>query len=180
MVKDLDLRIGHIEPADLLEIRISEAEAVAARERVLRMMAYHDTSRADLLHRLTRDGYPAELASDIVDSLSESGIVDDSRYAASFAHLLSEVRGYGRSRVRRELLAHGIAPALVEAALEEVTDDDREAQRAAELARSLVARTGRDVHRLASRLSRKGFSTDVALRAARATVEALPAEEEDA
>jgi SOS response regulatory protein OraA/RecX len=80
------------------------------------------------------------------------------------------VRGNGRSRILRELDAHGVDPGLALEAVSDALPAQDEEESAMRLARALAARSNPDVGRIASRLARKGFAPALALRSARTAV----------
>jgi len=170
VVKALELRVGHIEPADELAGRLDATEPRLARDRALRLLTYRDRSTADLLKRLTEDGYPGPVAGQVLTDLTRVGLVDDARFANSTARVLATIRGFGRQRILRELDAHGIDPGLAMAAVAEMLPEADELDSALRLARALATRPKADVSRVAARLVRKGFATPLALRAARQAI----------
>ncbi|MDO8848396.1 MAG: RecX family transcriptional regulator [Coriobacteriia bacterium] len=172
VLRDLDLREDDVVDTSELTERIASIAPVRARERALRLLMYRERSSFEITKRLSDDGYPEDVASLITEDLLRTGLVDDERFAESYARALIQARGYGRSRALRELSARGIAPELALSALEELAPDDGEDQRARVRARSLV-RPNDTVDRLAARLIRRGFSQSVALRAARDTLTAI-------
>jgi regulatory protein len=121
---------------------------------------------------LRRRGAPAEVAAEVADDLVARGYVDD----ASFAHqwVTSRAgRGYGAARLRVELRARGVAPAVIAAALSTLGGDDVIA-RARETARRRLpalrrGRADRVAPRLRDYLLRRGFSTSVVVRIVRET-----------
>jgi SOS response regulatory protein OraA/RecX len=145
----LEIRVGHIEPAEDLGVRLDAAEPRQARDRALRLLAYRDRSVRDLVGRLTGDGYPEAVAAQVAADLARVGIVDDGRFAHNTARVLATVRGFGRLRIRRELESHGIDEGLAEAALSEALPEDEELDSAMRLARAIAARPGSDVSRVA-------------------------------
>jgi regulatory protein len=180
VVKALELRVGHIEPVEDLDSRIDESEPRQARDRALRLLAYRDRSLSDLVGRLTEDGYAPLVSATVAADLARVGIMDDERFARNTARVLATVRGFGRSRIVRELSAHGIDEMLVQEALAEALPEDEELESALRLARALAARPRADVSRIAARLARKGFSVPMALRAARQVMsEALDGDASD-
>lgn len=170
VVKALGLREGHIEPADDLAARIEAVEPRLARERAYRLLAYRDRTAHELRERLAQDGYPPAVAAALVADLTRMGLVDDDRYARAAARNLATVRGFGSSRVLRELEARGVDPGLAAAATEQALPAEDEEASALRLARALAARPAADVGRVATRLARKGFAPAIALRAARQAV----------
>jgi SOS response regulatory protein OraA/RecX len=177
VVSALDLRVGHIEPLEDLTARIEAAEPRLARDRALRLLTYRDRSTADLMRRLSEDGYPAAVAGQVLADLTRVGLVDDARFASSTARVLATIRGFGRMRIMRELDVHGIDSELASAAVAEMLPEEEELDSALRLAKALAARPKADVSRVATRLVRKGFATPLALRAARQALAELGTDE---
>jgi regulatory protein len=98
-----------------------------------------------------------------VAHLEGIGELDDDRFARRYAEDKRELAGWGSERIREALLARGVAPEHIEAALA-VDDPSRQAERAAEL----LVRRGEplDGERARARalgyLTRKGYSYEVA------------------
>jgi len=88
--------------------------------------------------------------------LSRAGLVDDARFARTRAGNLAE-RGYGDAAIRHDLGRRGIAPEVIQQALESL-------QAEAERARRLVERRGPGA-KTARYLASKGFGEE-ALEAA--------------
>jgi regulatory protein len=172
VVRELDLRAGLVtDPVDL-ERLIDASEPARARERALRLLAYRDRSAHELRTHLMQDGYPQTVADTVVTDLARVGLLDDVRFAAGMTRVLVEVRGYGRTRVARELEVRGVDPAIAAVALDEALPEEDEAASAMRLARAFASRSGADVGRIASRLVRKGFRPALALRVAREAFDA--------
>jgi len=134
-----------------------------AHERVLRLLGYRDRTVHELSQRLRDDGYPSEIADDLVARFVELGYLDDDR----FAHRWTEARrlaGFGPSRIERELRTKGIAPELAHTAAYSSDDDELLSS-----ARTLIARidlTDAAARKRAfARLIRKGYSPTIAGRA---------------
>jgi regulatory protein len=167
----IDLTVGaDVEPAEL-EQALAEIEPTCARERAIRLLTFKERSTAGLTDRLTDDGYPPEVARNVVADLARIGLVDDERFAHMLARTVTKVRGLGRSRALRELLAAGIEPELAQTAVDEALPPDEEAETARRLAEAAARRPGATVDRVAGRLLRRGYRPAVALSAARAAVE---------
>ena len=101
--------------------------------------------------------------------LTEIGELDDERFARRYAEDKRELRGWGAERIREALASRGVAPALVEAALE-ADSHDAQVRRASDL----LARRGRPLDADADRaralgfLTRRGYEYEVAYEAIRA------------
>jgi len=164
---------------DELDRALGEADPACARERALRLLSYKDRSSSGLRARLEDDGYPAAIAREVVADLERIGLVDDARYAASYARNLVEIRRFGRSRALREMTSAGIPAEVAGEALDDVLDADAEAATAAALATVAARRSGATVDKVAARLLRRGYSPRIALAAARDAIESAPAADSD-
>lgn len=169
IVKALGLQAG--DPIDLDDVhaRRLELEPQYARERAFALLAYRERSSAEMTERLTGDGYLQEVVTATVSWLTETGLLDDVRFAEQTARSLISVRGFGRQRALRELRRFGIDHDSATRAIDTVAPSDEEGERACETARRL-SRPSDTVDRLAARLVRRGFSASDALRAARSYV----------
>lgn len=139
------------------------------------MLARREVSEAQVRQRLARRGYDERGVEEAVNRLREERAIDDRRVAGAIARTETNVRGRGRSRVRRQIEAAGIAPALAAQAIDEVfAEIDGEALLTAALDRRLRGRTtiadDREYQRLFRYLLTQGFDADriaAALRARR-------------
>ncbi len=121
---------------------------------------------------MRRRGAPAEVAAEVADDLVARGYVDDASFARQWVTSRAG-RGYGAARLRVELRARGVAPAVIAAALSTLGGDDVIA-RARETARRRLpalrrGRADRVAPRLRDYLLRRGFSTSVVVRIVRET-----------
>lgn len=128
------------------ELRQHEALGRAARS-----IARRDLSERELTERLARSNLPVGARKEAVDRLVRAGAVDDARLAHGRAELLAR-RGAGDLLIRHDLDGRGIAPELIEEAVEELETEHARALR-------IVAARGRG-QRTARYLARKGFSEE--------------------
>ena len=84
----------------------------------LRILAYSDNSRKELISKLIRKGHKKEYAENAADKLEEYGYLDDERYAANLVEKLSSQKGMSPKRVRSELIFKGISSETADFALE--------------------------------------------------------------
>ena len=142
--------------------RAAKSPGLSVRERALRLLAGRAHFRAELARKLAARGYPAAEVDEALAGLAAGGVVDDARTAAELVAERRERRGWGRARLRAELVRRGAPAAAVDAALAGIAgeDDLALARLAAERwARRGAARTGpRQAAALARHLARKGFS----------------------
>lgn len=145
------------EPADAQRDR---AEKITMRALTRRGQSRWELQKALLGHELDEGIVEAEL-----DRLESVGLIDDVELAATLVRTRHERKGLGRSALTAELRSKHIEQQHIDAALEQVDDDD-EQSRATELAvrrvpqlHSLDAETAK--RRLTGFLMRKGYSGSV-------------------
>lgn len=165
------LDVGQQIDSDVLLEVLAAFEPSSARDRAVRLLTYRERSVSELRERLAEDGYSLGVIDSVVERLREIGLVDDERFARSFARNLTQVRGLGRMRAQRELASRGIDAALTTDALDDALPLEVEARTAAMLARVFAARTGATRDKVAARLARRGYSASIALSAARDAIE---------
>ena len=91
-------------------------DASGARLAALRLLNRRDYCAAELAARLVERGVDKPLAAEVVEGLGRERLVDDARYAENFVAWHSG-RGQGPLRIAHELKELGVAPALVEQAV---------------------------------------------------------------
>ena len=166
VVSRLELAVGDEWDLTGLESAMETASAEIARTRAYSLLGYRDRSPSELRERLLAEGLAPAAVGDAVEVLLTDGYLDEVRFAESLAHRLVDGRGRGREAVRIELEAKGITGPVAREAMEACCPADGEPARALALARRLAVQV-RSADLLASRLVRRGFSTSVAVDAAR-------------
>jgi len=133
---------------------------VSLRARAVRLLARREHSRAELARKLGEHGTQEEIDT-VLQSLAESGLLSDARFAE--AYVRSHAARFGAARLRQTLRQKGIAVELIDAQLAG-NDAGDELTRA----RSLWARKydappadAREWARQARFLQSRGFSSDV-------------------
>ncbi|NPV52908.1 MAG: regulatory protein RecX [Firmicutes bacterium] len=137
-----------------------------AMEYALRLLEFRARTRKELEERLERKGFAREEVLDVLSRLELLGYVNDDRFAREWARARVDTRGFGRLRIRRELLSKGIARDVVDAGLEGVFSGVSEEELARGLVEKQVSRyRNLDLttirRRLWGFLSRRGFKPDV-------------------
>ena len=127
------------------------AERRSATDLALRALSFRDRTAAELDARLSEQGIPAAEREEALQALARAGYLDDRRVAYARAASLAE-RGSGDALIRADLARRGIAPALVEEAVDELEPERIRAERIVE-ARGLSAKTARY-------LASRGFGED--------------------
>ncbi len=145
----------------------------AAREAALRLLERSRRTRDDLARRLREKGFPPATIDDVLDRLTQVGLVDDVEFARAFLAGRWGRRPSGLRRLEQQLRAKGVgdeavsaARALIEAregAVDEVTAAHRVVEQAARRYAKLEPRVRQQ--RLYALLARRGFDGDVIRRA---------------
>jgi SOS response regulatory protein OraA/RecX len=144
--------------ARLLRRELRRLEALSAAGRALRG---RDLAAAELEQRLERAGVAPAPRAETLAVLDRAGLVDDRRFAADRAAALAG-RGYGDAWVRWDLERRGVAPELVEGAIEGLESERTRAE-------SILGERGGGP-RVARLLARRGFGEDAVEAAANAPV----------
>lgn len=112
----------------------------------------------------------ANVVDDVLDAFSRRGYLDDAQLAGQLVAAGIERKGQGRVALSRALAQRGIPREVIDAALDELPDDD--AERALEYARSKarsLTRLDSDtaLRRLVGQLARRGYNGGIAMSAAK-------------
>jgi regulatory protein len=94
----------------------AHADPVEARRRALGSLARREHSAAELCNKLTRAGFPADVAVAVVEELAVEGLQSDARFVEDFVHGRIG-HGKGPVRIRAELAERGIPAAVADEAL---------------------------------------------------------------
>jgi regulatory protein len=148
----------------------SEERLQHALDAAYRFLGRRDRTVAEVRGRLEAEEIAAEVVDEAIAELSHQGYLDDARYALRFAEDRRTIDAWGAERIERRLLAVGVEPSLVAAALGE-----RGAAEELEAALAVLRRRfprapaddrGRD--RALGLLVRKGYDLELAYDAVRA------------
>ena len=130
----------------------------------LRILNAAAQSRAGLLRRLERRGYPSDAAVAAVDAMAALGYVDDAAMAATIAARRRR-SGHGRHRIAAELVTRGVDGEAIDLALQGVSPEDERAaalEAGRRLCRREAAAADREAgrRRVAAGLQRRGFDAE--------------------
>jgi len=152
------------EPDEKTERQTRKATGVA-----IRQLARRGMSRWELEQLLTKREIDPEVFGPELDRLEKLGVIDDASLAATLAFTQHSRKGLGRTVIEQDLKRRHIDPELIEAALEDIGEDD-ELERATELAVKRIGQlssyddeTAR--RRLHGFLARKGYTSDIVRQA---------------
>jgi regulatory protein len=137
---------------------------------VLKKLRARPLSEAEVRGIIASHALDDAAADDLMRGLRRHGYVDDHALAEQLVRSATERKGQGRQVVAQTLVKRQIPRAVVDAALAALPDDD--AERALAFAKTkarAMSRLDRDtaLRRLAGQLARRGYSSSVAMGAAR-------------
>ena len=138
-------------------------------ERALGLLAVRQRSRRELERRLVQVGFERDEVSVELDRLERVGLVDDAAFARAVVESRMGRRAESRRAVAGKLAQAGVATDVALEVLDQTVEDDDE--RAQRLAATKALRMGTlepqvAFQRLYGFLARRGYSSDVARRAA--------------
>ncbi|WP_025270607.1 regulatory protein RecX [Hippea sp. KM1] len=91
----------------------------------LGLLGKRDYSKKEIQERLKKRGVSEVDIERVVEKLEDSGFLDDRRYAENYVFFRLK-RGYGKLRIRHELILKGIDESIVDGALSEQTEEAEE------------------------------------------------------
>jgi regulatory protein len=104
--------------------RLKQAADVEAAHRVaLRLLAARPRSVREVVRRLRERGHNPAAVMEAVGRLEAAGLLNDVEYAEHFVRIRGP-RGYGRSRLLRDLLARGVERRTAEQAIDRQLERD--------------------------------------------------------
>jgi regulatory protein len=101
-------------PSPLSSERRPDPEA--ARTAAVALLAKRDFAAGELLAKLISRGFRHETARAVIEELTAAGTLNEARYAENYV-AWHAARGQGPLRIGADLRKHGVAEALIEAAL---------------------------------------------------------------
>jgi regulatory protein len=159
----------------------SETREEQAHALCLRLLTARARSRAELIGKMAKHGYPDEVAEAVLSRLVSVGLVDDEDFAAQWVRSRHTYSGKGKRALAAELRIKGVDAEVIAAALDGI-DAGAERGRAEQLVERKLRRevlAERDdpkvMRRLVGMLARRGYSQTMAVAV---VTEALAAERE--
>ncbi|WP_421075983.1 MULTISPECIES: regulatory protein RecX [unclassified Microbacterium] len=159
-----------VDPAGSDHERGPSEVADAAEARLLKALRSRSLSVSEARMRLRKDEVDAGLVDEIIDRLERLGALDDAALAEQLVHAGTTRKNQGRRAIAQALSSRGIPRDVIDAALDDLPDDDEE--RALEFARGKARSLVRydddtALRRLVGQLARRGFGGSLAMTAAR-------------
>jgi regulatory protein len=159
----------------------SETREEQAHALCLRLLTARARSRAELIGKMAKHGYPDEVAEAVLSRLVSVSLVDDEDFAAQWVRSRHMYSGKGKRALAAELRIKGVDAEVIAAALDGI-DAGAERGRAEQLVerklRREVLAEGDDskvMRRLVGMLARRGYNQTMAVAV---VTDALAAERE--
>lgn len=181
---DLVVRAG-LKKGQRLEVSEQQAllddeERLKARSVALDYIAYQARTEQEVRRKLARKGFAEPVADEAVERMRELGYLDDAAYARAYVRGRLSGRGHGPQRIRTDLRKRGVAPAVIDAALDELVQRDDLLETALHHGRKRWVRLASEEDpykrrkKLSDFLMRRGYDFDLIRR----VVETLEAEDD--
>jgi regulatory protein len=167
IIQDLGIREGQSYQPGSLRGHIFDAEKRYGMELALRLFSYRPRSRQEVVNKLLMKHISPEAIDWITRKLEDSGYLNDRAFLKAWINDRMELRGYGRHRIRNELIIKGIEVEKINEELDRLYPLDGEGHAARKLIQSRLSRyAGLDDltarRRLTQFLLRRGFSATTA------------------
>lgn len=144
---------------ELLEDLRAEAERQAALRDAAKILGASAQTGAGLLQKLKQKGHPAAEAKQAVRQMEQKGFLNDKSYAQSYVNDALRLKKSGKTKILFELRKKGVSEEIIQEALEDTEEDQRENLRAL-VQKGLAAMPAADrrqVDKLKRRLYAKGY-----------------------
>jgi regulatory protein len=176
---------------ELDEQALTQLRSQAAGESVTadayRLLGHRARSRQELRSRLLRKGHEERDVDVALEVLAADGLLDDAEFARCYIADKRGLSGWGAQRIRRGLVALGVAAEVIDTALASAAPggeaDDAELQRALDVLRRKGApRPPLEAarRRAFQALQRRGFSSDVCYAALKRWIAEMPPNADEA
>lgn len=154
-----------------LRARVFALEDAACFATLVEMLSRRDHATGEVRRKLTAAGYRADAIEAAIARATSARYLNDQRFASYFIGERLR-RGWGRRKIERELVQRGIVLDEIPGYPDAFFSDDDDAARAAALLAKRRVPEIRPFEKLVRHLMGKGFSYDVAARAARERIAA--------
>lgn len=152
------LQVGdHLTPEQVDALQQDDA-VQEARNRALRLIGRRPRSEVELRRYFDRRDVPSAIQDAVIDSLAESGLVDDIAFAETWVENRTEFRPRGAFALRQELKQKGVDREAIEAALQDFDEEGAAIKAAHKAARRYTELSEQEFRRkVGAYLKRRGF-----------------------
>jgi regulatory protein len=135
----------------------------------IRILTGRDYSCAELIRKLSHQGFPSESIRRVINECQRQNYLDDARYARSYTHKLHN-KGYGGRRIQQMLVAKGLDRKVIDDSLSDYFEERIQIQscRQAMLKKIKNMRGNESIEKARAKIYRflyqRGFSSAVILK----------------
>lgn len=142
-----------------------EKEIIAKLERYC---AYTERCEADVLKKLREWKVPTSLHEDAIQYLKDQRFVHEERYGHLYVNGKFKLKGWGKQKIKAQLLSKNIDENVVEASLEEIEDEAYQAKLNQVLSLKLKTMKKEDAYTMKGKLFRyalqKGYESPLIMK----------------
>lgn len=147
-------------------MKIKPGDFAQAKNYAYRLLGYRERSEREIEERLVRKGFNKVVSEKVVEDLKAAGLIDDYRFAKSFAEGRVKYRPSGIELIRSKLYSKGIDGEIVNSVLSEIERNFDEYAAAYEIAGNRARKFGKinrekAKQRIYGYLLRRRFKKDV-------------------
>ena len=93
-------------------------------DKMLKFCVYRDRCHKEVAAKLRDIGAEEELSGEIITELISEGVLNEERYARSFARGKFRISNWGRNKIKTQLRKNNIPPQLISSAMEEIDENE--------------------------------------------------------
>ena len=144
---------------DLREKLVYDSAFTRAKSKAIYLLSNREYSAKEMRERLLRDGFDKDAVKSAVELLADAGVIDDERFAESFAYSLREGRKLGYYAIMRELTLKGVSSQIAERYASVYKENETETAKQIILTKYKDFASDEKIkRRMYSALQRKGYS----------------------
>lgn len=141
-------------------------EKKTAKERALNFLSYRDRSEKEMRTKLRQLGFEDGIIENTIDDLKRLKLIDDAKFATSFARSKLATKPMGAYLLRRELMQKGIENEVIEQTIENAYNENDQVEIAFRIAAQKLKNIKnleetKKKKRVSDLLLRRGFNWDV-------------------
>ena len=172
------LEVGQTITDEKIQALQAEDAREVAYQQAIKLLNYRARTESEIRKNLVERKTPDEVIADVMERLHRNGLLNDANFARDWVENRSELRPRSRQALAFELRQRGIDREVIDAAVEQLDDEELAYQAALQQSRKLRNLEWQDFrHKMYSFLARRGFNYEVSSTAARRVWEELQGDE---
>ena len=118
------LKVGKDLSEPEIETLKYDSQKTRATSKALWLLGLREYSKKEMYLRLVKDGFDKDASSEVVETLADSGVIDDERFAYNYAYNLHINRHLGKRAIITELVLKGVSREIAEHYANEFCNDE--------------------------------------------------------